>query len=263
LIDHYVQQMKAEQAAREEERKRQEEARKSAEVRRLEEERRIREVSLAEELRRAEEAKNSREAKRVADQERTELLARTEELRKALEEVRLAREAAEAAEQQRLAATKAADDATNTAEQAIAAKRDAASVSGDPSKVAALPKLDKPLVSSGSFDGDWNVTISCNATSTAQAWSNQFSGKIRSGAFFGQRGVKGTPASFTLSGRISTGGSATLTVAGLTGPSQFTVGNSPPGTPYSWSATARFENTRGRGRRTDGRRECSLVFSKN
>src|SRR5262245_4738278 len=263
LIDYYVQQMKAEQASREEERKRQEEARKNAEVKRLEEERRAREVALAEELRRAEEAKNGREAKRVADQERSELLARTEELRKALEEVRLAREAAQAAEHQRLAATKAADDATKTAEQAIAAKRDADSASGDSLKVAALPKLDKPLLPSASFDGDWSVKISCKSTSSALAWTNDFSGHVRNGVFYGQRGTKGTPGSYTLSGRISTEGTSALTVVGHTGPSQYTVGNSSPGTPFSWSATARFENSHGRGRRTDGKRECSLAFSKH
>jgi hypothetical protein len=46
------------------------------------------------------------------EKQRAEWLARTEELKKALEEVRLAQEAAASAETQRLAVTKAAEKAT-------------------------------------------------------------------------------------------------------------------------------------------------------
>ena len=46
LVEHYEQQSKLEQAAREETQKRQEEAKKTAEVKRLEEERRAREAAL-------------------------------------------------------------------------------------------------------------------------------------------------------------------------------------------------------------------------
>src|SRR5262245_5955188 len=191
LIDHYVQQSRVEQAARAEEVKRQEEARKTAEVKRLEDERRIREAVLAEELRRAEDAKNSREAKRVAEQERAELLSRTEELRKALAEAQLAHEAVRADEQQRLAASKSADDATKAAEQAIAAKRDAETKSGDSLKVASLPKLDKPPAAPTlSFEGDWNVTISCKAMDGVQPFRVQLPAKVRNGYFHCQDGIK-------------------------------------------------------------------------
>jgi uncharacterized caspase-like protein len=154
LIEHYERQLKAEVAAREQEKKRLEEEKKTAEVKQLEEERRAREVALAEERRRAEEAKNDAAAKLVEEKQRAEWLARTAELKKALEEVRMAREAAVAAEKQRLAATKAAEEATRAAEKAIATKREAEKA-GNPARVAALPKLEKP--SGGSFDGTWYV----------------------------------------------------------------------------------------------------------
>jgi hypothetical protein len=48
--------------------------------------------------RRVEQGKSGEDARRLEEQQRAELVVRTEELRKALEEVRLAREAAKAAE---------------------------------------------------------------------------------------------------------------------------------------------------------------------
>jgi hypothetical protein len=110
MIEHLERQLQAEQAAREEERKRQEELRKSAEVKRLEEETRRREAALGRERQRAEEIKDFAEARRVEEQQRAEIVARAEELRKVLEEVRVARKAAADAEEQRLAALKAAEE---------------------------------------------------------------------------------------------------------------------------------------------------------
>jgi caspase domain-containing protein len=163
LIEHYQQQLKAELAAREQTRKREEEERKAAEVMRLEEERRAREAAIAEERKRAEEAKSATDISRLDEQAKAEWLARTNDLRKALEEARLAREAAAAAEKQRLGAVKAAEQAMKTAEQTIAAKREAEKT-GDPLKIAALPKLgddgkraEEDTKRSKPFDGTWHV----------------------------------------------------------------------------------------------------------
>jgi hypothetical protein len=155
LIEHYERQLKAELAAREEERRRQEEERKVAEVKRLEEERRSREAVIAEERKRAEEAKSLPDIKRLEEQAKTEWMVATEDLRKALEEARLAREAAKAAEEQRLAAVKAAEQATKSAEQAIATKREADKAS-DSTKLAALPKIERPMPERA-FDGTWHL----------------------------------------------------------------------------------------------------------
>jgi uncharacterized caspase-like protein len=100
-----------------------------------------------------------------------ELAAQAEELRKAVEEARLAREAAKAAEDERLAALKAAEEAARQAEQATALKRQADKQS-DPQKVAALPPAEKP--STRQFDGRW--TISGRGTGCAgPTWSFTFS----------------------------------------------------------------------------------------
>ena len=85
LIEHYDRQLKLEQAKQEEARRLQDEAKRAEDVRRLEAEQRAKEAALAAERKRAEDARNSHEAARV-EKERLDLLARNEELRKALDE---------------------------------------------------------------------------------------------------------------------------------------------------------------------------------
>ena len=152
LMEHYDRQLKLEQAKQEEARKLEEEAKRAADVKRLENEQRAREAAIAADSKRAEDARNSQHAKRV-EQERADLLDRNEELRKALDEARLAREATKVAGQQRLAAVNAADSATKTAEETIAKKRDAEKTN-DPARVAALPKIGP---AAGQFDGTWHL----------------------------------------------------------------------------------------------------------
>lgn len=152
LIDHYERQLKLELAAREEERRRQEEEIRAAEVKRLENERQTREATLGAERERAE-LNNSQQAMRL-EREHAELLARNEELRKALDQARLAQQATKAAEEQRIAAAKAAETAAKTAEETIAKQRDNEK---SPTKLAALPRIEKPK-SANSFDGNWMIT---------------------------------------------------------------------------------------------------------
>ena len=94
LIERIERQRQAE-VGREDERRRQEEMKASV---------------LEGERRRAQETTDFAEANRVEVQQRAENVTRAEELRKALDEVRMAREAATVAEQQRLAAVKAMEE---------------------------------------------------------------------------------------------------------------------------------------------------------
>ena len=162
LIEHYEQRSKAEAAAREEVTRRREEERKAAEVKRLEEDGRAKDAALSKEKRQPDNDRGGPQAKLAEDKRHTEQLAHTKELRKALEEVRIAREAATKAEQERLAALKAAQDATKAAEIAIEAKREAEK-SNDPQKLAALPKLDvAPSSDPNGFDGAWQIVFTWN-----------------------------------------------------------------------------------------------------
>jgi len=161
--------------------------------------------------------------------------ARTEELRKALDEVRMAREAAKDAEEKRLAAVKAAEDATKQAQEAIALKR-ASERQGEPAKVAALAPIEKPQ-GVRQFDGVWSV-ISRSEGCKMPGWVTDF--QIAEGT------IKGAFAS----GRISTDGKASWRLpdrrhGGHTNYSGTFEGNggtgtfSKPGTPCSGTFTAR------------------------
>jgi hypothetical protein len=236
LVEHYEQQAKAEQVAREEERKHREEAKKAAEVQRLEEERRSREAIFAQERRRAEQAKSAAELERLAEQEKTELRARAEELRKALEEARVAREAARIAEEERLAAVKTADEATKAAEAAISRKREA-DKNSDPTKLAALPNIEKapnPI----SFDGAWSITWRADP-GKCMVTSHTYTIRVARGSITGPS---------TTSGRIAPTGAARWTAPAIS-----------DGTPVHF--TGSFGATSGSGRlaRPDGR--CTGSFS--
>ena len=158
MIEHLERQLQAEQAAREEERKRQEELRKSAEVKRLEEETRRREAALGRERQRAEEIKDFAEAKRVEEQQRAEIVARSEELRKALEEVRVARKAAADAEEQRLAALKAAEETQERLKTAgLPPSPLSQQIARDPEALARMLQAELARVgcNPGAVDGRW------------------------------------------------------------------------------------------------------------
>jgi hypothetical protein len=98
----------------------------------------------------------------MADEKRrVEQLAHSRELRKALEDVRVAREAATKAEKERLAALKAAQAATKAAEKAIDAKRELEKRK-NPDKLAAIPKLNQASGVLNRFDGQWRFKFTWN-----------------------------------------------------------------------------------------------------
>src|SRR5262249_11601044 len=90
----------AELAAQEEKRKREDEAHKEMIVKQLEEENRAREILQGEKRRLAEQAEDLAETKRLDEQHRTDLAARSQELRRALDELEDARAATKKAEAQ-------------------------------------------------------------------------------------------------------------------------------------------------------------------
>jgi hypothetical protein len=234
LVDHYDRQLKLELAAREGERRRQEEEMKAAEAKRLEDAQRAREAALTTERKRAEETKNSQEAQRLEK----ELHARNEELRKALDEVRIAREAAKAAEEQRLAALKAAESATSAAEETIAKKRDADKTC-DPTKLAALPKIEQPK-GQHPFDGFWSVNFVVAGGRCRTPGTYTHRPVVRNGVVEGQ--AKGG----RISGRVSSSGAITF------------ITPAADGTPIQFVGTLRGDRGSGTFSRPDG--GCSGQF---
>ena len=247
LIEHYDGRLKLEVAKEEAARKLEaakkleEEAKRAADLTRAEDEQKAREAALAAERRRVEEAKRiekdradslardqqqrkaqeearlvrdaakaAEEAKRL-EKERADALARAEQLRKAQEEARLAREAAKAAEEKRLAAVKAAETATKAAEDTIAKKREADKTS-NPTKIAALPKIEKPAAGGArAFDGAWTIRYEggsgCNPGGTYVI-------RVEAGALVGRSGSVSPNGAATWFGGVVT---YTGTLRGSTG----------------------------------------------
>lgn len=204
--------------------------RKAAAVKRLEDERRAKEAALAAERRRARETNDKQTERQLDEKSQAEAIARSEMLRKALEEVIVAREAAKAAEEQRLAAVKAAEEATKTAERTIAAKR--AIEGADPTKVAALPKLEVPKAG---FDGAWTITsISQNCMIKRVSFPLLVSGGHVSGG--------------NKSGRVSASGGVRWTSPART-----------DGAPLTWTGTLRGNSGSGTYSRNDGK--CGGTFT--
>ena len=181
---------------------------------------------------------NKQTERQIDEKLQTEAVARSEMLRKALEEVIVAREAAKAAEEQRLAAVKAAEEATKAAERTIAAKRttDAA----DPTKVAALPKIEKPA-SSGPADGTWTV-VWIRGPECKDRGGGTYRFVITNGA------ISGSTPNGSISGKVSGSGSGRWTLPAVN-----------DGAPVRYEGTFHGNTGSGRFTRFDGK--CSGTYT--
>lgn len=113
-----------------------------------------------------------------------------------------------------------------------------------------------------SFDGSWIVVLTCPAaTDGARGYTYRFPAQVRDGRLRGQNGTEGSVGWLVLDGAIQPDGTALLTANGVTGNPDFSVGRVRQLTPYSYQVNARFEATRGSGRRVETR-ACDFDFTK-
>jgi hypothetical protein len=159
------------------------------------------------------------------------------------------------------ARTKSDAETAAKATQAQAAKsRDAARVASA-SAIAGKTAPAAPRDPSR-FDGTWNVSIDCpRHTDGTAAFTIELVALVKDGLLRGERGTEGVPNWFRLQGVIEPDGSAKLDAKGLTGDPKYSVGGVRQGSPYTWATVARFEGSRGTGRRTQ-LRVCDLTFAK-
>jgi hypothetical protein len=116
----------------------------------------------------------------------------------------------------------------------------------------------------GRFEGDWLVTMTCpNNTekSAARGYKRQFPAQVKDGVLHGEIGVADAPGWLRIDGRIDADGSARFDAYGRTGDPDFAVGQPPPSSPYAFHIDARFEGTRGSGRRLE-QRICNFAFER-
>ena len=152
---------------------------------------------------------------------------------------------------------------TTVAPRDVPAKApDTAAVASLPSPIASEKVSRSVSGGAGRFDGTWNVTVECTKhTDGALGYTLEFVAQVKDGLLRGEKGVDGTAGSLRLEGEIQPEGNAKLYAKGRTGDPKFNVNNVQSGAPYSYDVVARFEGSRGTGRRVQ-LRTCDLTFAK-
>jgi hypothetical protein len=160
-------------------------------------------------------------------------------------------EAGAAADSPATRTTKASDS------QALPARK-----AGDVPPGAQERSVAGTTASVASFDGTWIVTVDCpRAADGASGFTFDFPARVNDGLLKGEFGTEGAPGWLRLEGRIQTDGSAKLDAKGLTGDPKFNLKGVQKGVPYAYDVAARFEGSRGTGRRLQ-LRPCELRFVK-
>jgi hypothetical protein len=126
----------------------------------------------------------------------------------------------------------------------------------------ALTHAERGLaVGASPFDGMWNVEVDCPDVGDVRGYNWRFSAQVSGGVLAGHYQSPTNSAMGNLSGRIRPDGQALLTLVGRTGPQEVALYHERPGTPFRYTANARFGANSGSGAR-NGPRACTLTFTK-
>ena len=174
----------------------------------------------------------------------------------------------------------AESSAARTRSDADAAARAAAAQAAKPAPVqpepaakapvapvaAAAPVPEKsPPAPSGSvarFDGRWNVNVDCpKHPDGALGYVFDFVAEVKDGFLRGERAAEGPAGEIRIQGNIQPDGTAKFEVKGTTGDPKYLLKGGRTGTPYGYDVAARFEGSRGTGRRLQ-LRPCVLTFTR-
>ncbi len=118
------------------------------------------------------------------------------------------------------------------------------------------------LAAPTAYDGTWNVTVVCPThTDGALGYKLDFVAHVKDGFVRGEQGTEGSSGWLRLQGPIQPDGSARLYARGITGDPKYNVAGVAKGAPYAYTVAARFEGSRGTGRRLE-LRACDLSFVK-
>jgi len=115
-----------------------------------------------------------------------------------------------------------------------------------------------------SFDGTWNVTLTCPPTSEkegAKGYTHKFPAEVKDGHLLGGYGKEGELGWQRLQGQIGADGSADLTLDGIVSNTDYAIGRSPTGKAFRYQVRATFEWSVGTGQRTSGR-VCEFRFAR-
>lgn len=127
-----------------------------------------------------------------------------------------------------------------------------------------VPGFAPTVVQAASFDGRWNVVLTCpkeEKAKGAMAYAYRFAANVKGNVLQAEHHVKGSGGSMTMTGKINDDGNATFDVNGMTGDPKHAAGQVQRGTPYTYTVSAHFSGSSGNGKRNEVR-ACSLTFKK-
>ncbi len=123
------------------------------------------------------------------------------------------------------------------------------------------PPPSSKTSSAGSFDGKWTTIVSCPAAQGAGAITLLVDADVSGGVFSGEKGNKGRPGWYSLTGKVQSDGAVEIFARGIVASSKLAAGNVPVGTEYGYLITGRLGTSKGTGARQGGR-PCDVTFTK-
>jgi hypothetical protein len=127
--------------------------------------------------------------------------------------------------------------------------------------VAVATMGDANAQSAAPFDGKWTTIVSCPPAEGAGSFTLLVDADVKDGVFSGEKGDKGKPGWFSLTGNVRADGTVELVARGIVNSARLAAGNVPVGTQYGYPITGRLEGSKGTGARQGGR-PCSVTFAK-
>jgi hypothetical protein len=119
---------------------------------------------------------------------------------------------------------------------------------------------------SGSFDGNWTTSMSCDASEHMAAYKWTFPSTITNGQYHAQHGEQGGPGYLIIDGPIAADGSAKLHAKGTVQAGKAGIVTQLKGNKYDYYIEAKFSGPSGTGKRDEGAgilgRPCSFDFVK-
>ena len=124
------------------------------------------------------------------------------------------------------------------------------------------PMVSPPPLAEGRFDGIWLLNAVCPKTADGiESYTLDAVGDVTKNNFRAELGHKKKPGWFRMEGRIGADGASRLKVDGTVLYPKAATAGKPLGALFSYPVVAKFEKTRGTGRRVGGR-QCDFVFVK-
>ena len=90
----------------------------------------------------------------------------------------------------------------------------------------------------GAYDGKWTTVVICSASHGADSFTILVDAEVKGGVFSGEKGDKGKPGWYSLSGKVEPDGTLAIFARGIVPSSRLAAGNVAVGTSYGYPSPA-------------------------